>query len=342
MIIRLPYLLFVGSEPIESNAKTAFGLKQWRPEACAAQWRLSENAVDLGLPNCNPKQAKDIGAQSLLIGVAPIGGQINVDWIAPIVLALKSGLDIVSGMHTKLESVPEIAAAAAQSGRQLINVRHPTRAFACASGVKRTGMRLLMVGTDCALGKKYTALALTNAMTRAGVKATFRATGQTGLMIAGEGIAIDAIVADFIAGAAEALSPDNEADHWDIIEGQGSLLHPAYAGVSLGLLHGSQPDVIILCHDPRRFETEDFPGYKIPDLKSVIDLHLLMGRLTNPNVTCAAISLNTHGMTAQQRIEAIDSTQRRYNLPTFDPLISELSPIVRAVLFRNSACGDSA
>ncbi len=127
------------------------------------------------------------------------------------------------------------------------------------TGRKRSGQRVLTVGTDCALGKKYTALALTQALQAQGAKATFRATGQTGIMIAGAGVAIDAVIADFIAGAAETLSPDNAPDHWDVIEGQGALFHPAYAGVTLGLLHGSQPDALVLCHDPSRTTIEDYP-----------------------------------------------------------------------------------
>jgi uncharacterized NAD-dependent epimerase/dehydratase family protein len=329
--IQLPYLLFLGNEESAPNAKTAFGLRDWRPDACVAQWRLSAKTVDLGLPDMHAKSAKQAGAKSLLIGVAPFGGAIDAAWIAPLKEAIEAGLDIVSGMHTRLESIDELRIAAEKAGTQLINVRHPRQTFPVGTGVKRSGKRLLTVGTDCALGKKYTALALTKALNAAGHDATFRATGQTGIMISGSGIAIDAIVSDFIAGAAELLSPNNADTHWDIVEGQGSLLHPAYAGVSLGLLHGSQPDVIVLCHDTRRTEIDRHPNFKIPDLEHVIDLNITLGRRTNPNLRCAAISLNTYKMSEQERVDALGSTQLRYGLPTFDPFVSDLKPIVKAI-----------
>ncbi len=164
-------------------------------------------------------------------------------------------------MHAKLGNVPQLKAAAERHGRRLIDVRTPPKNIPIASGAKRSGKRLLTVGTDCAVGKKYTALALARAFTARGLDADFRATGQTGILIAGGGMPMDAVVADFEAGAAEILSPAAPAQHWDVIEGQGSLFHPAYAGVSLGLLHGSQPDVIVVCHDIDRKEMLGHPGY---------------------------------------------------------------------------------
>jgi uncharacterized NAD-dependent epimerase/dehydratase family protein len=323
--LRAPYLLFLGNERSAANAKTAFGVRDWRPDRCLAQWRLSEDTVSLGLRDLNPTQAVQSGAQSLLIGVAPFGGQIDPAWVEPIVQALNAGLDIVSGMHTPLESVDALRIAAAQSGRRLVNVRLPRGQFQIADGRKRKGKRLLTVGTDCALGKKYTALAITKAITDGGGTATFRATGQTGIMISGAGIAIDAVVSDFVAGAAEALSPDNHEKHWDVIEGQGSLLHPAYAGVSLGLMHGSQPDAIILCHDTRRTHIDGFPSYVIPPLRDVIELTLSLAKRTNPNVRCVGISLNTFGMKDDERASVLRTTERANHLTTFDPMTKGLA-----------------
>ena len=131
-------------------------------------------------------------------------------------------------------------------------MRQPPNNFKVGTGEKRAGKRLLTVGTDCAVGKKYTALAIEKTLRARGVDANFRATGQTGIFISGRGIAIDSVIADFIAGAAEWLSPANQPEHWDIIEGPGSLFNPAYAGVTLGLVHGSQPDALVICHDARR------------------------------------------------------------------------------------------
>ena len=182
-------------------------------------------------------------------------------------------MDIVSGLHSRLEDIPRLANAAESSGARLINIRIPPSNIPIATGQKRTGRRVLMVGTDCAVGKKYTALALTESLNKASIKATFRATGQTGIMIAGTGIPIDAVVSDFVAGAAELISPDNSEDHWDVIEGQGSLFHPSYAGVSLGLLHGSQPDAIVLCHEANRQYIDSCRSFPIPSIKDCIDLN---------------------------------------------------------------------
>lgn len=327
--IRLPYLVFVGDERNDSNAKTAFGVRQWRPEACVAQWGLSGGTVDIGLPRMTPVEAVAQGARSLLIGIAPVGGRISPQWIAPICEAIEAGLDVVSGMHTRLGSVEAILETAARCGRTLHDVRHSEVRFPVGTGVRRSGKRLLTVGTDCALGKKYTALALTRAFHAAGHAATFRATGQTGILISGAGVAIDAVVADFIAGAAEWLSPANAPEHWDLIEGQGSLLHPSYAGVSLGLLHGSQPDALVLCHDPARLHIEDHPDFPIPPLEEVMDLHLRHARRVNPAARFVGIALNTSKMTAADADALLTSTARRHDLPAFDPLRSDLTPVVR-------------
>lgn len=327
--IRLPYLLFLGDERVESNAKTAFGVRQWRPEACTAQWNLPGGTVDIGLPRMRPAEAVAQGARSLLIGIAPVGGKISPHWIAPICEALEAGLDVVSGMHTRLGSVDAIRDTAARCGRALHDVRHSDMRFPVGTGERRSGKRLLTVGTDCALGKKYTALALTRAFEAAGHAATFRATGQTGILISGAGVAIDAVVADFIAGAAEWLSPANAPGHWDLIEGQGSLLHPGYAGVSLGLLHGSQPDAMVLCHDPVRLHIEDHPGFPIPPLDEVMDLHLRHARRVNPAARFVGIAFNTSKMAEADAAALLEATACRHGLPAFDPLRSDLSPVVR-------------
>jgi uncharacterized NAD-dependent epimerase/dehydratase family protein len=327
--IRLPYLLFLGDERNDSNAKTAFGVRQWRPEACVAQWSLPGGTVDIGLPRLTPAEAVAQGARSMLIGIAPVGGRISPQWIAPICEAIEAGLDIVSGMHTRLGSVDAISETAARCGRTLHDVRHSELRFPVGTGVRRSGKRLLTVGTDCALGKKYTALALTRAFQAAGHAATFRATGQTGILISGAGVAIDAVVADFIAGAAEWLSPANAPEHWDLIEGQGSLLHPSYAGVSLGLLHGSQPDALVLCHDPARLHIEDHPDFPIPPLEEVMDLHLRHARRVNPAARFVGIALNTSKMTQADAATLLEATARRHGLPAVDPLRSDLTPVVR-------------
>src|ERR1700727_1198995 len=266
-----PYLLFLGDTTEKGYAKTAFGLRDWAPDRCVGEWAIAGATVSTDLPRLSPKEARARGARALVIGVANTGGVIGDSWIPALVEALESGLELISGMHAKLGSVPQLKAAAERHGRRLIDVRTPPKNIPIATGAKRSGKRLLTVGTDCALGKKYTALTLAGAFKDRGISANFRATGQTGILIAGSGIPIDAVVADFIAGAAEILSPAAAPDHWDVVEGQGSVFHPSYAGVSLGLLHGTQPDVIVLCHEMGRDKLLGLEDYATPHLEEAIE-----------------------------------------------------------------------
>lgn len=316
-----PYLLFLADVTDLSYAKTAAGLRDWVPDQCVAEWALPGNPLRLGLPVMAPADAARAGARALVIGAATMGGAIRPAWVPALLEAMEAGLDIISGMHVPLASVPELKGAAERLGRQLVEVRKPPAGLPIATGRKRTGKRLLTVGTDCALGKKYTALALTRAFQRAGAKASFRATGQTGILIAGGGIPMDAVVSDFLAGAAEALSPDAPADHWDIIEGQGSLFHPSYAGVSLGLLHGSQPDVLVICHEFGRKRIIGLDThYPIPAIEEVIELNLMHARRINPDVRVGGISLNTSKLSEDEARRAIEAETRRTGLPCADPI----------------------
>ncbi|HLU06454.1 MAG TPA: DUF1611 domain-containing protein, partial [Woeseiaceae bacterium] len=294
-----PYLLFLGDVTDPGFAKTAFGLRDWAAERCVGEMSSLPGAVSTGLPQLTLPEARAKGARSLVIGVANIGGELKRSWISALLAALEEGFDIVSGMHMHLGDVPELKAAAVRLGRRLIDVRTPPPGIPIATGRKRSGNRLLTVGTDCALGKKYTALAITRAMRDRGISADFRATGQTGIMIAGSGIPMDAVISDFAAGAAEMLSPDAAADHWDVIEGQGSLSHPSYACVSLALLHGSQPDAIVVCHEPGRDHIVGTDGYALPGITETIDLNLRLGSRTNPAIRCAGVALNTSRLTEQ-------------------------------------------
>ncbi len=316
-----PYLLFLGDVTDLSYAKTAAGLRDWVPDQCVAEWSLPGNPLRLGLPVMAPAEAARAGARSLVIGAATMGGAIRPAWVPALIEAMEAGLDIISGMHVPLASVPELHQVAQRLGRQLIEVRKPPAGIPIATGRKRTGKRLLTVGTDCALGKKYTALALVRAFQRAGAKATFRATGQTGILIAGGGIPMDAVVSDFLAGAAEVLSPDAPADHWDIIEGQGSLLHPSYAGVSLGLLHGSQPDVLVVCHEAGRKRVIGLDAhYPLPSIEEVVELNLIHARRVNPEARVGGISLNTSKLSEDEARRAIEAETRRTGLPCADPI----------------------
>ena len=315
-----PYLLFLGDTTEPGYAKTAFGLRDWARERCLGEFAIEGATVTTGLRSLTPAQAYAEGARALVIGVANSGGFIPDAWIPGLLEALDAGLDIVSGMHTRLAEVPALKTAAARHGRRLVDVRQPPPAIPIATGRKRSGKRLLTLGTDCALGKKYTALALAKAFAARGLATDFRATGQTGILIAGSGIPMDAVVADFAAGAAEILSPDAADDHWDVIEGQGSLFHPAYAGVSLALLHGSQPDVFVICHEPGRESILGYPGYGLPSIEETIDLALRLGRRTNPAIRCAGVSLNTAQLDAGLVERLLANEGKRLGLAVADPM----------------------
>lgn len=318
--IPMPYLLFLGDVTDPSYVKTAFGLRDWAPERVVGELALPGSRVTLGLPAMTPSEAATAGAQAMLIGAANIGGFIPDAWVPSLLSGLEAGLDIVSGMHRKLTTVPVLVEAADRLGRNLIDVRVPPADIVIGTGAKRSGKRLLTVGTDCALGKKYTSLALARALQASGVDATFRATGQTGIMISGGGMPMDSVVVDFAAGAAEMLSPNAAPDHWDVIEGQGSLFHPSFAAVTLALLHGSQPDRLVLCHDPRRTEISGVTGFPIPPLNDVMALYLSLARLTNPATQFVGISLNTHGLSESDAEAAIEAAEAETRLPTADPV----------------------
>jgi uncharacterized NAD-dependent epimerase/dehydratase family protein len=330
--IEAPYLLLLGDVERKAEAKTALGLLHWAPERCAGQWRFGGSPVDLGLPDWTPEEAVRQGVKTAVVGVAPYGGTLPPVWVDALSVALECGLDIASGLHARLNDVPQLRDAATRHGARLIDVRVPPAGLPVATGARRSGRRLLTVGTDCASGKKYTALALTQSMLERGLKADFRATGQTGILIAGRGIPIDAVVSDFVAGAAEVLSPDNEPDHWDIVEGQGSLYHPSYAGVTLGLLHGTQPDAIVLCHDLSRQAIEGREDYPLPDPVEAIERYLLLGRLTNPDIRCIGVSVNSSALSEKDRRLRMQELESRLGLPCVDPLIDGADPLVDSLL----------
>ncbi|MEM9667292.1 MAG: DUF1611 domain-containing protein [Pseudomonadota bacterium] len=332
MSLPYPYLLFLGDVNARNRAKTALGLVHWVPEKCLGQMRLPECAADTGLEDFTFVEAVDEGAKALVIGVAPQGGAIPLAWFDALLEGVSAGLDIISGMHDRLEDVPGLKDAATAAGRQLFNVRYTDRSIPSANGVKRTGMRCLMVGLDSALGKKWAALSLTKEMQNRGHKATFRATGQTGIMIAGEGIAVDAVKADFIAGAAEILSPDNEADHWDIIEGQGSIYHAAYGGVTLGLVQGSQPDAMVLCGHATRDHLELLTHIPHRSYEEAIVAYEHLARVTNPNSRVVAISVNTSGLSVDDEAMAhLADIADRTGLPATDPIRFGAKPFADAI-----------
>ena len=305
---------------------------QWRPELCRGQIRLPGGLVDLGVPNLTIDEAVDAGIQSLLIGTAAVGGGIPEDWLVMLEAAAAAGLDIVAGVHTRLNDIDRLKQAAASSGARLVDVRVPPEGLPVGTGKKRSGKRVLTVGTDCAVGKKYTALAIERDMKAAGLKATFRASGQTGIMIAGSGIPIDAVVADFLSGAAEQLSPDNDADHWDVIEGQGGIFHPGYASVTMGLLIGSQPDAFVVCTEAGRTHIEGWGEFELPSIEAVISRVSGIGKQVNPTIRCAGISVNTSKLPVDEREDYLRALSQETGLPCIDPIAGDTQPIIERLI----------
>jgi len=326
-----PVLLFLGDAPDRLAAKTAIGIAYWRPTSVVGQLRLPGCQADLGLPDVTVAAAAAAGARTLVVGVANRGGLIDQSWQATLLEALDHGLDLAAGLHNRIADLAPVRERAAALGRTIHDVRHPTRSYPIATGVKRPGKRLLTIGTDCSIGKMWTALALERELQARGLKATFRATGQTGILISGSGVSIDAVVSDFVAGAVETLAPANEPDHWDVLEGQATLLHPSYAGVTLGLIHGAQPDALVLCHEPGRPHMRGLPGRPVPEIETVIRVHEEAARVTNPAARVIGISVNTSALDEAAAAQAIAEIERSTGLPAGDPSRGGLARVVDAL-----------
>lgn len=328
LTIAKPYLLFLGDVKDELSAKTSRGIAEWRPDDCIGQHCLDGCGATLEMPDLSYKEAAEQGAKTVVVGVANAGGILADHWVSDLLEALEAGLDLASGLHMKLSDVPELKEAAARLGRTLHDIRHPRGQLPVGKGERRAGKRLLTVGTDCSIGKMYTALALEKELRARDFNVDFRATGQTGIFIAGGGICVDAVVADFIAGAIELITPANDPDHWDVIEGQGSLMHPSFAGVSLGLLHGAQPDALVMCHQPGRHYMRGLNHRPLPNLQDCIDLNIRTARLTNPDVRCVGISLNTKLMDRRAALDEIKRTEDEFGLPCVDPAVTGVGDLV--------------
>ncbi len=330
-MIQTPYLLFLGDAPDPLAAKVAQGIKDWRPEHAVGQFRLPGCGADLGLRDLTLQEARAAGARTLVVGVANRGGVIAESWKAVLREALGLGFDLASGLHNLLRDEPDLVAAAREHGRALHDVRVPAVKYPIANGEKRGGRRCLAVGTDCSVGKMYTGLALDAEMRARGMKSTFRATGQTGILITGEGVPLDAVVADFMAGSIEWLTPDNDPDHWDLIEGQGSLFHVSYSGVTLALIHGGQPDALILSHEPTRRHMRGLPGYALPSLEALRDTALPLARVANPACEVVGVAVNTAALPEDEALGYLAEVEARMGLPAVDPFRQGAGRLVDAL-----------
>ena len=328
MKIQPSYLLFLGNATDLLSVKIANGIVDWRPELCVGELRLPGSTITKGLEALTPPEAKKRGAKTMVIAMNNSGGYIEPDWVPHILEALESGLDVASGLHERLANIPAIEDKARTHGRELVDVRHSKAKLRTGTGVRRSGKRLLTVGTDCSVGKMYTSLAIEKEMRLRGFNTDFVATGQCGIFICGKGIAIDCVISDFISGAVEQLSPENDARHWDIIEGQGSLFHPAFAGVSLGLLHGAQPDALVLCHVENRAHMRGMPSYPLPNVQDAMEMNLQAARLTNPDTQFAGIAVNTSELSVRDSQAVLEKYENEFQLPCVDPVRTGVASLV--------------
>ncbi|MFY0679719.1 MAG: DUF1611 domain-containing protein [Thalassovita sp.] len=318
-MIQTPYLLFLGDAPDQLAAKVAQGIKDWRPDYAVGQYRMEGCQADMGLTDMSLAEAKAAGAKTLVIGVANRGGVISQAWKKVLVMALEEGFDLASGLHNLLSDEADLVAVAEATGQSLHDVRVPEVEYPIANGVKRSGKRVLAVGTDCSVGKMYTALCLEKEMRARGMNADFRATGQTGILITGDGVPLDAVVADFMAGSVEYVTPNNDPDHWDIIEGQGSLFHVSYSGVTMALIHGGQPDALIVCHEPTREHMRGLPGFALPSMAAVRDLALQLAQVANENAKVVGYAINTQKLDHAEALAYLAEVEAELGLPATDP-----------------------
>ena len=330
-MIQTPYLLFLGDAPDQLAAKVAQGIRDWRPDNAIGQFRMDGCGADVKLPDMDLTAAKEAGAKTLVVGVANRGGVISQEWKKVLVMALEEGFDLASGLHNLLRDEADLVAVAEATGRKLHDVRVPDVKYPIANGVKRSGKRCLAVGTDCSVGKMYTSLAVDAEMKKRGMKSSFRATGQTGILITGNGVPLDAVIADFMAGSVEWLTPDNDDDHWDHIEGQGSLFHVSYSGVTMALIHGGQPDALILAHEPTRAHMRGLPGYDLPSLEALRDMALPLAKVANPACQVVGISVNTSGLGEDEALSYLEATEKRMGLPAVDPFRQGAGRLVDAL-----------
>lgn len=331
-MIPTPYLLYLGHSTDFIGIKTSRGLATFRPEVCVGEFRHDDCPLSLGLPRLSIAEGAAAGARTLVLGIANSGGVLGEDLVADALAALSAGMNVAAGLHHRLRDDPRLVALANERGLRLFDVRDPPGDLVVGTGYVRSGHRLLTVGTDCSVGKMYATLALTKGLAARGIVADFRATGQTGILIAGSGVPVDAVVADFISGAIERLAPARDDQGWDLIEGQGSLFHPSFAGVSTGLLHGAQAEALLMCHEPNRPHMRGLPGRALPDLADCLSMNLQVARLTSPHVRMVGIALNTSSLDAAEARRLCTLIEDAHGMACTDPIAFGVEPLIDALL----------
>ncbi len=322
------------------SAKTAVGLLRYCPDEVVAVLDRAhageslEKLVGVGanVPIVDSVQAAlQYRPDQFVLGAVRSGGQLPEEWRATICAALAAGLDVVNGLHTRLNDDPEVARCAADAGRSIWDVRARPRPSVVGTGKARQtrAKRILTVGTDCNLGKRLTALELVADLSRRGLRAEFVPTGQTGVMIRGSGVVIDALPADFVSGVVEAAVLEHRDADYVVVEGQGALLHPSYSAVTMGLLHGVLPDFMVLCHAPTRRHMRH-TDISIPPLDEIVRLHQAVLQPIHPP-RVVGVALNCHGMSERQFRQALNQVRTLTGLPVVDPVRTGVADLADAV-----------
>jgi uncharacterized NAD-dependent epimerase/dehydratase family protein len=274
-----------------------------------------------------------LGPNALLVGIAPAGGQLPTEWVHLIARAIESRLEIWSGLHSFVSDIPELAALATKHGVAIHDLRRPPAKLGVSNGRVRdvSATVVLTVGTDCNIGKMTTQLQLLGALRSRGIRTSFAATGQTGILIEGRGVGVDAVIADFIGGAAEQLVLECAKDaDLVLVEGQGSIIHPSYSGVTYGLLHGSLPHAQVMCAQPSRKAINRCEWVKIPPLVDFIRMSEAAATPLRP-APVIAVALNTYDLDEDAALEAIETVQRETGLPTTDTVRFDPAPVADAI-----------
>ena len=338
------YLIVADGDFGPMTSKTANAIIRYQAERVVAvldrehAGRVVEEVLGFGgrIPVvATMREGLALAPSTILIGIAPVGGRLPEEWRAWLAEALDAGCDLVSGLHTFLGDDPLLAARAAAKGRTITDIRRPPANLPVAAGRARLldAYVVLTVGTDCNVGKMTAQLQFVRGLNARGLRTRFVATGQTGIMLEGWGIAVDAVIADFIAGAAEQITLEGAKDA-DIVlvEGQGSITHPGYSGVTLGLLHGSCPSGLILCHQVSRNRIDDGreQWLAIPSLADYVRLYEAIGSAVHPTKVIG-ISLNTYDLDDTAARTACAAAAEATGLPTTDPVRFDPAPLLDAV-----------
>jgi len=336
------YLILTEGQTHPTPAKLAAGLLRYRPEWVVALLDSTQAGRDTGeLMNVGHgipvvgsiEDALPLNPTALVIGITPAGGQLPQEWRSMILTAMQHGLDIISGMHTLLSEDEEFVSASKKYGVELVDLRKPPDSLTVnqCRAQKTPTFRIHTVGTDCNCGKKVTALEIERELRKRGRNATFIATGQTGILISGKGIAMDHVISDFVSGAAERLVLENADYDYLVIEGQGSIAHPLYSGVTLSMLHGFAPQALILCHQVDRKIMRGTKDTPVPSLRKMIDLYervtepVYLGRIVGISLNCATLS----DKEAKREIERVE---KQLSLPTTDVIRFGPDKLVDAIL----------